>query len=162
MDSNSIRAPLRRAVLATLFAGTLASIVRVSTSPYGPGLTNDSPRYSRSAESLLIEGRLEILMTGWDQQESTRTLFRHTPLLPALVAAIHWLTPLDIEDSARWLNAFCLFGTTLLILRPAHLRFLSVFVFAALILGPALWETHLFPERGEYAPFEAWLSYVYL
>jgi hypothetical protein len=60
------------------------------------------------------------------------------------LAAIHWLTPLDIEDSARWLNAFCLFGTTLLILRPAHLRFLSVFVFAALILGPALWETHLF------------------
>jgi hypothetical protein len=126
-------------LLATIAAALLLVVTRV----HGLGLSTDSVLYARAADSLLAHGTLEVPLTWWDAGAGTAPLSHFPPALPAALALVSGALGVDVPAAARWLNAGCLFGTTLAATSWVVEAPFAVLVIAALLAAPSFASVHL-------------------
>ena len=105
--------PVRRSVLAALFAAAACIGVVALNAPPGPGLDPDSMSYLGAAGSLASHGSLRIPMADWSDPDSTTALRHFPPGYPTLLAL-----PIALgappEQAARGVEAAAAFVTVFL------------------------------------------------
>jgi len=90
---------MRKAIVPILLGFAAATLVWLSTSLYGVGMTTVSGDYVSAARSLAAgEGFV---------QHDGRAYIEYPPLYPLALAAFGW-AGVDPQDGARWFNALCL------------------------------------------------------
>jgi hypothetical protein len=90
---------MRKSIVPILLGIAAATLVWLSTSLYGVGMTTVSGDYVSAARSL-------VAGEGFVQHDG-RAYIEYPPLYPVALAAFGW-AGMDPQDGARWFNALCL------------------------------------------------------
>jgi hypothetical protein len=115
----------------------------IATRPHGLGISTDSVSYAGAAESLLARGTLEVPLTWWDVDGESVRLSHFPPALPVALALVAGVLGVDVLTAAQWLNAGCLFGTTLAATSWVAGEPFALLVLAALLAAPWFVSEHL-------------------
>jgi 4-amino-4-deoxy-L-arabinose transferase-like glycosyltransferase len=130
-------------ILPYVVAAMFLVVFLVVTDEHGLGVSTDSVSYIGAAESILVEGKLQIPMTPWDLETPYAPFAYFPPLLPLVLAFFSWLLNIDPISSGRWLNALCLVVIILALLLPMVDSYLKTFVIIAILTGETLLYVHL-------------------
>ena len=132
-----------RRVLPYLASLVFLGVFLMATAKEGVGVSTDSVFYAGAAQSFRDSGSFQVPLTWWDEDAATAPLSHFPPLLPLVLAGLSALLKTDPVTAGRWLNAACIFLTSLALLCPLANGFLQFFVVTALIAGSSFIDLHL-------------------
>jgi len=128
---------------AWLIALAVLALYLATTARHGVGVSLDSVVYARAAESVVERGTLDVPLTEWSADESRKPLKHFPPAFPLALAAIARVAGVDTITASRWLNAACVFATTLTLLLTVAANLSALGVMIALLAGPSFITVHL-------------------